>query len=389
MSSPAWIPPAADVVIVNWNTGRHLRDCLRAVGRADRSELRVAQIVVVDNASSDDSLSGLDTAGIPLQVVRNTANRGFAAACNQGAARCGSALILFLNPDTEPYPDALRAVGRFLRSPAADTIGICGGRMVDEHGRPGISCSRFPSLRIFVGKTTGLDRLLPSVFPPHHLRPAETTASRRVDQVIGAFFLVRRSLFTELGGFDERYFLYFEETDLALRALQNGWGSYYVQQARVHHIGGVSSSQLGGERLRLSLCSRCLYAFRHWPPGRAWSLVALTLTVEPAARLTRAALRRSPTEFRDTLSGYWGFLHWLLEQGLPHGHRHRPPASSTGSVGDGSDRPLAPLPDPGCRPRHGAASPPVSDTGVRGSPGARHQWATDGVPPAPGGRRGT
>src|SRR4051812_14591465 len=194
-----------DVVIVNWNTGPHLRACLRSVGRADRSDPRVARIVVVDNASTDDSLQDLDAAAVPLDLLRNTRNRGFAAACNQGAARGESEFTLFLNPDTELYPDALRAVGRFLRSPAADGVGICGGLMVDEHGRPGISCSRFPSLRIFLGKMTGLDRVVPTVFPPHHLRPKETAVSGPVDQVIGAFLLIRRSLFGELGGFDERY----------------------------------------------------------------------------------------------------------------------------------------------------------------------------------------
>ena len=311
MNRAAWTVPVADIVIVNWNTGRYLQECLRAVVRADRSRLRVARIVVVDNASTDESLHGLDTAGIPLDVVRNPRNRGFAAACNQGAAHGDSDFLLFLNPDTELYPEALSAVAGFLGTPAADTVGICGGRMVDERGRTAISCSRFPSLRIFFGKMTGLDRLVPALLPPHHLRPEEIAASGPVDQVIGAFFLVRRPLFEELGGFDEHYFLYFEETDLALRARRRGLRSYYVHEARVHHIGQVSSAQLGGGRLCHSLCSRTRYAFRHWPRLHASLLVLLTLTIEPAARLGRALLRGSPSDCRATLVGYGGYLSWL------------------------------------------------------------------------------
>ncbi|MEU5320353.1 glycosyltransferase family 2 protein [Streptomyces sp. NPDC021056] len=303
--------PAADIVIVNWNAGRHLQECLRSIVRSDRSLLRVARIVVVDNASTDSSLNELTSGDIPLDVVRNSHNRGFAAACNQGAARGHSDFLLFLNPDTELYPDTLRAVGGFLGTPDAEGVGICGGRMVDERGEPAISCSRFPSLRIFFGKMTGLDRLAPALFPPHHLLPAETTASGPVDQVIGAFFLLRRSLFEELGGFDERYFLYFEETDLALRARRRNRRSYFLHEARVHHIGQVSSAQLGGRRLRYSLCSRSRYAFRHWPRSHAWLLMALTLTVELAARVGRALLRRSLSECRATLSGYGGYLSWL------------------------------------------------------------------------------
>ncbi|MFJ3669985.1 glycosyltransferase family 2 protein [Streptomyces sp. NPDC090106] len=302
-------PRAVDVVIVNWNTGPCLADCVRSIARADRSALRVARIVVVDNASTDGSLRDLAPGPIPLDVVRNTRNLGFATACNQGAVRGDGDLLLFLNPDTELYPDTLGAVAAFLPTEAARGIGICGGRMLDAHGRPGVSCSRFPTLRVLAGKATGLDRLAPALFPPHHLSP---TASGPVDEVIGAFFLLRRTLFERLGGFDERYFLYFEETDLALRARHRGLASYHLHEARVRHLGGVSSAQLGAGRLTHSLRGRTRYTFSHWPPSHARLLLALTLTVEPAARLARAALRRSAPEARAVLAGYEGYLRWLI-----------------------------------------------------------------------------
>lgn len=303
--------PTADIVIVNWNTGRYLGDCLRSIAATDRSLLRVARIVVVDNASTDDSLHGLAAADIPLDVVRNARNRGFAAACNQGAARGSGDYLLFLNPDARLYPDTLRAVGSFLRTPAADPFGIFGALMVDEQGRPQISCSRFPSLRIWAGKMTGLDRLAPALFPPHHLAPWELTRSGPVDQVIGAFFLVRRPLFTELNGFDERYFLYLEDVDFALRAREAGRPSYYLRQARVHHAENVSSSQLGPWRHYLMLCSRSTYAGRHWPKSRARLLTALTLSVEPAARLAAAAAQGRWADLRTTAAVYRRYLNWL------------------------------------------------------------------------------
>lgn len=336
MSGPA-VPtdpalPAVDVVVVNWNTGPHLRACLRSLAAADRSRLRVARIVVVDNASTDDSLDRLAAPGIPLQVVRNADNRGFAAACNQGARHGDSDLLLFLNPDTELYPGTLRAVAGFLGSPAARGVGILGGHMVDADGRPAISSSRFPTLRTFAGKATGLDRLAPGRFPPHHLTPAETTGSGPVDQVIGAFFLLHRGLFERLGGFDEGYFLYFEETDLARRARDAGLRSYHLRPALVHHVGQVSSRQLGGARLRHSLCSRTRYAARHWPRGHARLLVLLTLTVELAARLARAALHADPGGVRDVLVGYGGYLRRLpatLARARTDGPVRTPPAPAT------------------------------------------------------------
>src|SRR6185312_6262488 len=178
---------SVEVVIVNWNTGECLRACLASLAAGRRDMLR--RLTVVDNGSADHSAAELDTAALPLRVLRNRDNVGFAAGCNQGAAGATATYILFLNPDTRVFADALDRMVRFMDSPAATEIGICGAQIVDEEGRPGISCARFPTLRILFGKMTRLDRLLPWVFPGHHLSPAETDESRVVDQVIGAAFL--------------------------------------------------------------------------------------------------------------------------------------------------------------------------------------------------------
>ncbi|MBC9727983.1 glycosyltransferase family 2 protein [Streptomyces sp. TRM68367] len=329
-----------DVVIVNWNAGVHLHNCLRSIARADQSLLRVGEVVVVDNASSDGSAHDLQVPGLPLRVVRNPDNRGFAAACNQGAARCRSDFVLFLNPDTELYPDTLRITGEFLRTPGAQRFGIVGARMVDEHGRPRISVSRFPSPRTYVGGMTGLDRVAPALFPPHHLRPQDLPRSGPVDQVIGAFFLVRRPLFNELNGFDEGYFLYLEEVDFALRARRLGWPSYHLADARVYHAEAISSAQLGPWRHYLLLCSRTRYMLRHWSRPQAWSLAGLSLSVEPVARLVGAALRGQPLNVRATLAVQWAFLRWL-RHGRPTGP---PPHSSIPARQIAEPRPVHPAP---------------------------------------------
>lgn len=302
------------IVIVNWNTGGWLRRCLRSVEWADREALTVDHVVVVDNASRDGSADALERElrSVPLTVLRNADNRGFAAACNQGAARCPGDHLLFLNPDTELRADTLRRVGEFLRTGRAARVGVVGVRMVTPDGRPAISCSRFPTLRGCTGRMTGLDRLLPGVFPPHHLTPAETRHSRPVDQVIGAFFLVRRPLFEELGGFDERYFLYLEEVDFALRARHRGWLSYHLADAVAVHAGNVSSDQVRAARLTHLLCSRRTYSRTHWPRREALALLVLSLTLEPAARLLRAAAHRSPGEIAETVAGYGGYVRRLL-----------------------------------------------------------------------------
>ena len=298
------MPGSVHIVIVNWNTRDYLRHCLESIALTDRGDVRLVRVTVVDNASTDGSATDLEDRGLPLEVVRNRRNIGFAAACNQGAAGSEADYLLFLNPDTRLFSDTLGVVTTFMDGEQAATIGICGGQVLDPAGGPAISCARFPTLPIVVGKMTRLSAVLPRVFPSHHLTPAETCQSGFVDQIIGAFFLVRRDLFTRLNGFDTRYFLYYEEVDFTRRALEAGYRSYFVKQARILHSGSISAGQVRDLRLYHSLRSRQLYARRHWPRGQAILLTLLTLAVELPARLTISALRRSRSDFSATVSAY-------------------------------------------------------------------------------------
>jgi N-acetylglucosaminyl-diphospho-decaprenol L-rhamnosyltransferase len=140
-------PPAVDIVIVNWNIGRPLRDCVAALAGARHQCYSLGQVIVVDNASSDGSATDLHAAGLPLSVIRNADNRGFAAACNQGAARCSADYLLFLNPDTTVLGETLaKTVACMARSESA-RIGIIGVQLLDRNGEIARSCARFPTTR--------------------------------------------------------------------------------------------------------------------------------------------------------------------------------------------------------------------------------------------------
>lgn len=291
------------VVIVNWNTGRHLTTCLESLEPAAAASL-LRRVTVVDNDSKDGSVDSLEDVVVPLEIIRNRRNLGFAAACNQGATGSEADYLLFLNPDTKLLPDTLPAVVEFMESDRATRVGICGVDVVDSDGRSALSCSRFPTLRIAVGRATGLRHVLPSLFPKQHLSADETRQSRSVDQVIGAFYLVRRHVFERLGGFDERYFMYYEDVDFALRARRIGAASYFLKEARVHHAENVSSDRVHRRRLAYSLHSRLLYAAAHWPPWQSRGLVLVTFGVEPIARLFRAVASRKEGSVEEVLQGY-------------------------------------------------------------------------------------
>jgi N-acetylglucosaminyl-diphospho-decaprenol L-rhamnosyltransferase len=296
------VRPIVDVIVVNWNTGCYLRSCLDSLARARGDhELRV---VVVDNASTDGSAGNLRLGGSPVRLLRNEQNTGFAAACNQGARVSAADFLLLLNPDATVAPDAIGRAVAFLRSPSGAGVGICGGAVADELGAPAFACARFPSLRTTLGGMTGLSRVAPRMFPPHYLPQHELARDREVDQVIGAFYLVRREVWEALGGFDERYFIYYEEVDFARRARLLGWRSWYLHDVHVQHVGGISSNQVLAFRLYHSLRSRTLYAKRHWNPPATALLILLSLTLEPVARLARAAVTRRWRELAEVSAAF-------------------------------------------------------------------------------------
>ena len=120
-----------------------------------------------------------------------------------------------------------------------------------------------------------------------------------MDQVIGAYFMIRRPLFEALHGFDERFFVYLEDVDLAYRARRLGHASYFLAHVRVYHQGRVSSDQVRGQRLFYMLRGRAEYARKHWPAWQAPLLAALMLVVELPARAMRGALRGRSGEVRE------------------------------------------------------------------------------------------
>lgn len=291
-----------DIVVVNWNAGHLLQECVDSIARNSGS---AASLWVVDNLSTDDSLKSIQWAEDTgrANVTRLTNNLGFAKACNIGARKGRSEFILFLNPDARLYPDSIATTLKFMRSARGMAYGICGVRLEGDGGQTQRHCAHFPKLATFVGKAFGLSQILPRWFPPHFMVEFDHMSSREVDQVIGAFFFVRRSVFDELGGFDERFFVYFEELDFSLRARRAGWRTWYSAETSAYHKGGGSSDRVKAKRLFYSLRSRLLYGFKHFDAARAWGLIALTCIIEPLTRLAQAAARRSLSGMSEVVRG--------------------------------------------------------------------------------------
>ena len=281
-----------DIVIVNWNAGSQLAACLASL--ADCQDPASLRVVVVDNASSDGSvdalaLPDLERRGLAVTVLRNADNLGFARACNQGAALGSADAILFLNPDTEVSRDGIAQARAVLD--AQGRTGIVGARLVDEAGETHRTCARTPTAASLVAHTLFLDRLFPRLFASHFQLEWDHADTRPVDAVMGAFLMIRRSLFARLGGFDERFFVYWEDADLCTRTNAAGFHVCHAAQAVIRHRGQGTTEAVKDRRLFYFLRAQTLYAEKHH--GRVVSIcvLAAAFVVNLPVRFARALLR--------------------------------------------------------------------------------------------------
>lgn len=236
--------PPVSVVVVNYNAGELLGDCLTAALAQAR------EVVLVDNASEPASLEPVlaRLATEPqLVVVRSSANRGFAAGCNRGLFSATQPILLFLNPDCILAAGAVAALLAALRSDAR--VGMVGGLLTDTRGREqGGSRRAVPTpWRSFV-RAFGLSRFAdrwPKLFTDYdlHRRPLPR-GPIDVEAVSGACTMVKRKALADVGPWDERFFLHCEDLDLCMRFRARGWRILFVPAARaVHHRGRCGRSR--------------------------------------------------------------------------------------------------------------------------------------------------
>lgn len=329
--------PRLDVVIVNWNSGARLDRCLASLAAASRDGFTLHRIVIVDNASDEPIAPYAETLArdydLPIFIIRNASNRGFAPACLQGAAGSRADYLLFLNPDTRVDASALSAAVAALESPRYRATGILGLPLVDEDGAHQPTCGRFLTVGRMFNQITGLTLLAPRAFPGCRMTDWDHLDTRTVDFVSGACLLVRRPLYEQLGGFDPRFIVYLEDADLALRARRLGWDTVFLAGPPVYHEGGWGTGTARSLRLAHAWRSLLAYGIKHFRPFSACAATAMVLAVAPIARAGEAMLHRSPRELVDACLGY-GRLWALVIADLASAGRRRGEAIDTGCYND-------------------------------------------------------
>jgi GT2 family glycosyltransferase len=255
-------------VIVNYNAGAALADALRSLAGETGIDW---QAVVVDNASSDGSANAIEQIAPWIRLIRNQDNVGFARGVNQGVAATTAPFVLLLNPDCTMTPGAVKVLLRVLRQDSA--CALVGPKILDPDGRVQGSARGDPDMLTgLFGRTSALRRLLPgsAVAKRNVVDAGATKDSIVVDWLSGACMLARRAALERVGGFDERYFLYWEDADLCRRLRAAGFDVRYAPEAIAVHQVGRSSSTARQSSIRAFHRSAYLYYATHVAPG-AWN----------------------------------------------------------------------------------------------------------------------
>ncbi len=242
------------IVIVSWNTCNILRDCLRSV--FEQLGNLACEVIVVDNASADDSVQMVKREFPDVRVIENTENRGFAGANNQGMAVAQGRYVLLLNSDTIVLEEALAKTVAFADAHAEAAVVGC--RVLNADRTLQASCFMFPTVLNMLLSATYLYKLLPKnrFFGRERMTWWDKNDAREVDVISGCFMLVRQDAMKQVGLMDDSFFMYAEETDWCYRFKKAGWKNMYTPDGSIIHLGGQSTALVPASmtvQLRLSV----------------------------------------------------------------------------------------------------------------------------------------
>ncbi len=230
--------PKLSIIIVKYKSGKYLPDCLKSIGKNPPWE-----VIVADNDKE---------------------NIGFGAGCNKGAKKAKGEFLFFLNPDTIVQPGAIDHLAGFLKK--HPDAGIAAPLLLDENKNPYPlqgSGKLTPLTAIFA--LSFLNKYFPNnpISYRYFLKNRDKTTVCEVETVPGAAFMIRREVFEKIGGFDENFFLYFEETDLCKRVREAGWKIFFEPKAKIIHFWGKSTPK-SGKIKKIFGQSRFYYFKKHY-----------------------------------------------------------------------------------------------------------------------------
>jgi len=230
------------VVVVSYNTKELTVKCLKSVFIQNHVSY---EVIVVDNASSDESVKEIQKSFPQVALIENSKNRGFATANNQAIKLAKGRYILLLNSDTILLSeDSFSKMVNFMDK--RQEVGISGCKITKPNGRLDWPCKRsFQTPSVFFYRSLGLDKIFPKhrSFGKYHLTYLDENETHEVDAITGAFFMIRRETIDQIGLLDEKLFMYSEDMDWCLRAKKRNWKVFYYPEVQITHYKSRSSKK--------------------------------------------------------------------------------------------------------------------------------------------------
>jgi GT2 family glycosyltransferase len=252
-------PPLVSIILVNYNGADVIVECLRSLHQFLHTI--PFEVIVIDNASQDGSPNLIENNFPQVQLLREQKNWGFGTGNNIAAKVAAGEFLFLLNTDTQLISDILPPlVMQMERSP---DVGIIGPKLLNPDGSLQLSTAWTISI---AGEYKTLQQLKTYEDPQHQaVVEQKFDAAQEVDIVVGAAFLIRKSLFDQLGGFDETFFMYFEESDLCQRAKELGWKILYTPEVSLIHVRGHSVDKVSDRMVLEYRKSQLYYYQKHRP----------------------------------------------------------------------------------------------------------------------------
>lgn len=274
------------IIIVSFNTKELTKNCINAL--YEKTQDLNYDVWVVDNASKDGSAEMIKSEFPQVKLIESGENLGFGKANNLAITKSEAKYCFLLNSDTILLNNAVKILFDFMEKPENNLVAACGGNLYDEELKPTTSFGRLPDIESLLIRHTALKLVFPKQNKQikNYEQSIDRTQEQEVGYISGADLMLRKSALAHTGAFDEKFFLYYEETELQHRIKKNGYKIYFVPEAQIVHLEG--KSEISANKALIVNRSRCLYYSLSY--GRFWGILIGILFIPNYLKVLRRSL---------------------------------------------------------------------------------------------------
>lgn len=301
------------IVIVNFNVANLVINCVQSIRRTVTSFMY--EIIIVDNGSNKKDILIIKDTLQNITLIENKKNLGFSKAINIGAEKAGGDYLMILNPDTIFIEDIFSKIIPFMEQ--SENVGLCGPKLIFPDDRKQQSYQKFPTITFFIFQLLYLNRLIKKnkIVKDYYYNFEEYYNTRKVDDILGAAMILKKNFFFDIGGMDEDYFMYFEDTDLCKRVNQNYRDVIYFPESQIVHIHGQSSIKTNVRQFDYYK-SMLVYSRKHFGHYSSFIIrlfILLSQLILPFGLFYKYVIKRSDiNNFKIKMKTAWDLIKWSI-----------------------------------------------------------------------------